>query len=147
MQQDHFQQNVTSWCLRNDTHFFLFCYFCIWTSYLSHSDCFVVILKFDSVPMFLHATRNFVNQTAFSSKHVSTFLTRKYDVISQLRHSYAKDPFCVTRLISLLRLYKKRRLKLDQMSRDPEYDRLSIVSFLYNALSLANTTGEFKYCL
>ena len=29
---------------------------------------------------------------------VDYFLTRKYDVISQLRHSYAKDPLCVTRL-------------------------------------------------
>ena len=29
---------------------------------------------------------------------VDYFLPRKYDVISQLRHSYAKDPLCVTRL-------------------------------------------------
>ena len=31
---------------------------------------------------------------------MSTFLPRKYDVISQLNHSYAKGPFCVTRLKS-----------------------------------------------
>ena len=30
---------------------------------------------------------------------IDYFLTRKYDVISILRHSYAKDPLCVTRLI------------------------------------------------
>ena len=30
---------------------------------------------------------------------VDYFLPRKYDVISQLRHSYAKDPLCVARLI------------------------------------------------
>ena len=48
--------------------------------------------------MFLHAVRHFVNQKVFSSKHVSTFLTRKYDVVSQLHHSYAKGRFCVTRL-------------------------------------------------
>ena len=72
--------------------------FCISTSHLSHSDCLVVILKFYTVPMFLHAVRYFVGQKVFSSKHVSTFLPGKYDVISQLRHSYAKGPFCVARL-------------------------------------------------
>ena len=30
---------------------------------------------------------------------VDYFLPRKYDFISQLRHSYAKDPLCMTRLI------------------------------------------------
>ena len=29
---------------------------------------------------------------------VDYFLPRKYDVISQLHHIYAKDPLCVTRL-------------------------------------------------
>ena len=32
------------------------------------------------------------------------FLLRKYDVISQLRHSYAKGPFCVARLMSCIQL-------------------------------------------
>ena len=36
-----------------------------------------------------------------SSKHVSIILLRKYDIISQLCHSYAKGPFCVVRLIWL----------------------------------------------
>ena len=31
-------------------------------------------------------------------KHVLIFLPRKYDVISQLRRNFAKDPLCVTRL-------------------------------------------------
>ena len=61
----------------------------------------LVILKFNTILIILHAVRNFVSQKAFSSKHVSTFLPRKYDVISQLRYSFAKDPFCVMRLIYL----------------------------------------------
>ena len=32
-------------------------------------------------------------------KQTQLFLPRKYDVISQLRHSYAKGPFCVAQLI------------------------------------------------
>ena len=71
MQQCHFQQ---MW--RRDvqvtTRDFLLPLFCIWTSYLSHSDCLVVILKFYTAPMFLHAVRNFVNQKAFWNKHVPT---------------------------------------------------------------------------
>ena len=41
----------------------------------------------------------------FMQTRIDYFLPRKYDVISQLRHSYAKDPLCVTRLISLLIKY------------------------------------------
>ena len=55
--------------------------------------------------MFSHAVRNFVNQITFSSKHVSTFLPQKCDAISQLRHSYAKDSFCVMRLSQVKKLY------------------------------------------
>ena len=40
-----------------------------------------------------------VMKKTFSCKHVSILLTRKYDVISQLRHSHAKDPFYMTKLI------------------------------------------------
>ena len=50
-----FSANVTSWC--NDTKFLL-PLICIWTSYLSHSDCLVVFLSFYTVPMFIHAVRN-----------------------------------------------------------------------------------------
>ena len=38
------------------------------------------MLKFYTFPMFLHPVRNFVNKKSFLSKHVSTFLPRKYDV-------------------------------------------------------------------
>ena len=38
-------------------------------------------------------------ECSFIQTRVDYFLPRKYDVISQLRHSYAKDPLCVTRLI------------------------------------------------
>ena len=98
-QQRHFQQ-----MLRRDflvtTRKFLLPLFCISVSYLSHSDCLFVILKFYTVPMFLHTVTNLINQKAFSSKHVSPYLPRTYDVISQLHHNYCKGPFCMARLIS-----------------------------------------------
>ena len=72
---------------------------------MTHSDCLVLILKFYSVRMPLHDVENFPNKRAFSSKHVSIFVPRKYDVISKLRDSYAKDPFCVKRLIYNRSLY------------------------------------------
>ena len=40
----------------------------------------------------------FKQENFFKQTHVD-FLPRKYDVISQSRHSYAKGPFCVARLI------------------------------------------------
>ena len=76
--------------------------FSIWASYVSLSNYILLILTFYTVPVRLHDVNNVVNQNALSSKHVSIFLPRKYDVISQLRHSYAKGPFCVTRLIWFL---------------------------------------------
>ena len=79
----------------------------VWVPKRYFCDCLVIILKFYTVPMFLHAVRNFVNQKAFSSQHVSIFLPRKYDVISQLRHSYAKGPFCVARLSHVFTYMKK----------------------------------------
>ena len=88
-----FSANVTLWCSRNDTQLFT-SVICIWTSYLSHSDCWVVILKFYTVPIFFFArSQKLCNPTKISSKHVSTILPRKYDDISQLRHSYTKGPF------------------------------------------------------
>ena len=41
-----------------------------------------------------------VNQEALSSKSVDYFFPQKYDVISQLLHSYAKGPICLMRLKS-----------------------------------------------
>ena len=38
------------------------------------------------------------NKRALSNKHVSIFLPRKYNVISQVRPSYAKGLFCVARI-------------------------------------------------
>ena len=58
----------------------------------------VLTLKFYTAPMRLDDARKVLNQTTLFSKHVSNFLPRKYDVISQLRHNYAKGPFCVARL-------------------------------------------------
>ena len=72
-----FSANETSWCSRTTHTFFLLSLFCISMSYLSHSDCLVVILKFYTIPMFLHAVTNFVNEKAFWSKHVSIFFYRE----------------------------------------------------------------------
>ena len=80
MQQRHFQQ---MW-RREDrvtTRILVLPLLCTSISYLSHSDCLVVILIFYRVPMFLHAVTNFENQKAFSSKHMSFFIPRKYDII------------------------------------------------------------------
>ena len=49
------------------------------------------ILNFSDI--FFTRSETFLKQKAFSSKRVSTFLPRKYDAISQLRHSYAKGLF------------------------------------------------------
>ena len=73
--------NVTPWCSRSYTQIFTSVILYM-RSYLSHSDCLMVILKFYTVSMFLHAVRNIVNQKAFWSKHVSIFY-RNNDVISQ----------------------------------------------------------------
>ena len=77
------------WCLCNNTHNFTFVIL-----YMNN-----VILQFYTVPMCLHAVRNFVNhKTWFSRKHVSIFLPRKYDVISQLPDSQRPDIAPVGRL-------------------------------------------------
>ena len=69
---------------------------------MSLSNYLVLILKFYTVPVGSHDVTNFLNHETIQSKHVSNFYREKYDVISQLRHSYAKGPFCVARLISVL---------------------------------------------
>ena len=75
--------------------------FCIWISYVSLSDYKVLIQKFYTTLVCLHGVTNCLNKTRISSKHVSIFLPRNYDVISQLCHSYTNGPFCVARLILL----------------------------------------------
>ena len=79
-----FSINVTSWCSRrytqalhciaeNYTDKFLLLLFWKWSSYLSHSKCLVVIMKFYTVRMFLHALRNFLNQNAFQANTCQPF--------------------------------------------------------------------------
>ena len=59
----------------------------------------VQTFKFYTVPVRMDDVKKLLNQRTLSSKHVSFFfLPRKYDVISQLRHNYAKGPFCMARL-------------------------------------------------
>ena len=65
----------------------------------SLGDYSVPILKFYTVPVRLYDAINFLSQKALLNRHLSFFLPRKDDVISQLRHSYTKDPLCVMRLI------------------------------------------------
>ena len=78
--------------------------FCIWTSYVSHSGYLVLILEFYAVTRVrtvrLHDVNSFFNHVTHSSKHFTCriCLPRKYDIISQFCHSYAKGPICVTRL-------------------------------------------------
>ena len=88
MQQSPFQQ---IW--RRDVHVtkrkFLHPLFCIWTSYLSKSDCLVVILKFYIFSMILHAVRNQKPESIFQEAHVNFFITAKIwrhvSITSQLR--------------------------------------------------------------
>ena len=51
----------------------VYCCFTFVCVYISHSDCLVLILKSDNVPMCLHAVKNVVNKKTFSCKHESTF--------------------------------------------------------------------------
>ena len=64
-------------------------------------DYLVLILKFSTVGVCMHDVTSFLIHETLLSKHVLIFLPLKYDVISQLRQSYAKDPFCMMRLISI----------------------------------------------
>ena len=99
MQQSHFQQ---MWHCGIDVHVttrkFWLPLFCIWTSYLSQLfGCNAEILLCSDV---LHAVKKLCKpKSIFKQTHVNFFLLQKCDIISQLHHSYAKGPFCVTRLI------------------------------------------------
>ena len=55
------------------------------------------ILHYSGVFARIH--KHFKPECYFMQTRVDYFLLRKYDVISQLRHNYAKDPLCVTRPI------------------------------------------------
>ena len=68
----------------------------------------MLLLKFYTVPMRLHDTKNVVNQNILFNQTRVKFLPRKYDVISQLHHSYTKGSFCVTRLIYSYILWQSR---------------------------------------
>ena len=89
MQRCHLQQlsccenYVTTWKI-------LLLLFCILTSYVTHNDYLVLILKFYTVPVPLHDVKIILSKRALSIKNVSIFFTAKHDVISKLRHSYAK---------------------------------------------------------
>ena len=103
-QQRHFQQ-MWHRDVQITTCRFSLLLFCMSSSYLSHSDCLVVILKFYTVPMFLQAVRNSRHQklckleSIFKQTRVNFFYRKNMMSFSQLCHNYAKGPFCVTWLI------------------------------------------------
>ena len=96
-----FAANVTSWYLRNGMPNFTSFIFYINIICISRW-LFGANFQIYTVPVHLYDAKNFFSQKALSSKHVSIFLPRKDDVISQLYHSYPKDPLCVTWLIWLI---------------------------------------------
>ena len=63
--------------------------------YEHHMYRSVTIWTLEFYPLRLHYVINIVNQNALSSKHMLIIFYREN---SQLRHSYAKDPLCMTRL-------------------------------------------------
>ena len=69
-----FSANVTSWCSRDDTQIFTSVIFYMNIIFIAqwlfggNSEIYTFL-------MFMHAARSFVNQKAFSCKHVSTFFT------------------------------------------------------------------------
>ena len=67
------------------------------TSYVSQSDYKMLIFKFHTIMVRLNDVKN-LTRDYFQADMCIIFLPRKYDVISQLRHNYATDPFCMTRL-------------------------------------------------
>ena len=99
-----FAVSVTSWYLRNGMQTFIrvILYMNIICIVQWLSDANIDILHYSSAfaqhPIIFKPYSNF-KQTCV------IFLQRKYDVISQLCHSYVKGPFCVTRFNSLRRHY------------------------------------------
>ena len=63
-------------------------------------EVLILILEIYIIPERLQDVTSFFNNKTISRQKLVDCLPRKYNVIFQLRHSYAKGPFCVTRLIS-----------------------------------------------
>ena len=87
---------------------------------------------------FLHAIRNFVNQKEFSSKHMSTFLPRKYDVISQLRHSYAALFAWLSSYICHRSYFQTWRYTCNKRPKGPHIVHLSTICHLFEESAKAN---------
>ena len=90
IQQHHFQQ---MW--RHNVHVmtrkFLHPLFCISTSYLSHSDCQVVILKSHCSDVFAHHQKLCKPEHIFKQTLVNFFYCENMRSVLILRHSYAND--------------------------------------------------------
>ena len=71
-------------------------------------------------------------QCSFMQTRVDHFVQRKYDVISPLRHRYAKDPLCVTRLILSFKVKVKGTRSLTLVS----FERVLLVEHACQIWSL-----------
>ena len=96
--------NVTSWCSLNDTQIF--------TSVILYVNIiFIAKWLFGGNSEILYCSDNFARRQKLWKPENIFQQTRQYfyceniymyDVISWLRHSYAKDPLSVTRLLSFI---------------------------------------------
>ena len=90
---------------------FLLYFYCIQRRcrYTCTSLCFscvtVCILTLYTLRVCLHGVNIFVNNGSVFIQTRVDFLPRIYDVISQLRHTFAKGSFCVARLIWQMTIY------------------------------------------
>ena len=105
---------VTSWYLRMDMRKFI-------SVILYMNIICIASWLFEANLAILHCSDAFAQrhkhckpECSFMQTGVDYFLPRKYDVISQLRHSLAKDPLCVTRL-NYISLYYKGFQNQDQI--------------------------------
>ena len=90
-----FSANVTSLCSRNGPQNFTSVILCM-------SIIFIAQRRFGGNSEILHCSDVFAQyqtlckpESIFKQTRVNFFLPQKYDVISQLRHSYAKGPFLI----------------------------------------------------
>ena len=94
--QQHYSQQM--WC-RMFTYTTIFTYVILYMNII-----FIAQWLFGGNSEILHCCDVFANsQKLFKPESIfkqtcQLFLPRKYEVISQLRHNYAKGPFCMTRL-------------------------------------------------
>ena len=93
---------VTSWYLRNVMQNFTSVILYINIIYNAQWLFGASLEILDCFADFTRRQKLFKQENSFKQTRVEFFLPRKYDVISQLRHSYTKGPFCMARLICII---------------------------------------------